>query len=122
MNTTKLIERLAEYNSATQDLIDACHSYEQFIKRQVPFEHWSNFGLKAFGSDPEVWTLSIFGEVLPARVEHFGLSLKSKGQDQQYCTADDLIKWTQDLPKKLELVDQKLTQLASDARAAFRLT
>lgn len=114
------MERLAEYNSATQDLIDACHSYEQFVKRQVPFEHWPDFGLKAFGSDPELWTLSIFGEVLPSKVEHFGLSLRSKGQDQFYCTADDLIKWTQKLPEMLQFVDQKLTQLAIDAKAAFR--
>lgn len=126
--TANLIEKIAAYKSATQKLIDKVEEYQEYIKRNVPYELWRHFGLGKFSSrQMEDWLVKIDGKYVPSTVSGFNRGKYWYG-DYNYwynaVTSKELVEWSKHLPNLMQeaiLHVEKLTQNAINADNAINL-
>ncbi len=117
-----LIKKIAAYKVATGRLISKTQEYENFVKREIPFELWEYFGLAPFGKKDREWQIAIWrssGEVLiPASIEDFGKGFYYGGDYNcwyNYCTGGELIEWAKELPNLVKRAEEHVFALTQQA-------
>lgn len=112
-----LIEKIAAYIVATEELLNKTRKYEDFVKREIPFELWEHFGLGPLGRKDREWHIVIWrgGETLiPASTKDFGKGFYYGGDYNcwyNYCTSMELLAWAKELPKLIKKAEEDILTL-----------
>lgn len=114
-----LIETIANYKRATQNLIEKTNDYEEFIKNNTPFELWKRFGIYKFGSgQSEGRHISISGKAIPGSTDKFGKCFYWGGDFNyytEYVSGRELVNWCKQLPALIAEATEHIDTLIKNA-------
>jgi hypothetical protein len=116
-----LIEKIASYKLATQSLIDKTEEFEEYVKKNVPFEFWKNFDIGRCGrGQNEGSCLRISNKLIPTCTEDLGKGTYWANDFNywyDYVTGKELIEWAKQLPELLKKAEELIANLTKEAEA-----
>lgn len=116
-----LIEKIENYSICVQGLLDKITEYENQVKKEVPGEFWSEFGLKKFGGNQNgVWSCEIDGNMIPEGVSRCGQFTYWAGDFNygvNFATRAEVVEFAKGLPKLIarleELFERRIAETES---------